>query len=44
MYIYGGPPENIQDYTCTMGSLIEAHIFRSMNEDECDYNHTLLDI
>jgi hypothetical protein len=27
-----------------VGSLIEAHLFGSMNEDEeCDYDHTLID-
>ena len=27
-----------------IGSLIEAHLFKSMQEDEeCDYQHTLID-
>ncbi len=30
--------------TCMVGSLIEAHLFGSMEEDEeCDYDHTLID-
>ena len=30
--------------TCMVGSLIEAHIFGNMEEDEgCDYDHTLID-
>ena len=30
--------------TCMVGSIIEAHLFGSMKEDEeCDYDHTLID-
>ena len=28
---------------CMIGSLIEAHVFGSMEEDKCDYDHTLID-
>ena len=31
-------------YTCIVGSLIEARLFGSMEEDEeCAYDHTLID-
>ena len=45
MYMHGrGPLENIQLCTCMGGSLIEDHLFGSMDEDEeCDYDHTLID-
>ena len=42
--MYGGPRENIQHCTWLLGSLIKAHLFESMKEDEeCDYDHTLID-
>ena len=43
MYMYGGPLEIFNIYTYVVGSLIEAHLFRSVEEDEeCDYITHLL--
>ena len=43
-YMYGGNLEMYNICTCIIGLLIEAHLFRSIEEDhECAYDHTLID-
>ena len=45
MYMYGGPLEIYNICTCIIGSLIEAHLFEGMEQnEECDCDHTLIDV
>jgi hypothetical protein len=44
MHMYGDLYKIYNICTCMVGSLIKAHLFGGMEEDEeCDYDHTMID-